>query len=252
MQEKKTRILIIEDNRDLAHIVAVHLEDLNMQVDKSYDGQDGYRQACRCEYDLILLDIMMPKMNGIEVCRGLRNRKKYTPIIMLTAKTSEIDRVVGLEMGADDYLTKPFSIRELVARVKAVIRRNAVYKGIPAEQDFEQLPEEKIVRGGLKINIEKRQVYMDGSRVELTATEFDLLVFFIRQPGLVFSRGQLLDKVWGYGHEGYEHTVNSHINRLRSKIEKDAANPKYILTVWGVGYKFTEQFPDAKGISVVS
>ncbi|VAW99068.1 Phosphate regulon transcriptional regulatory protein PhoB (SphR) [hydrothermal vent metagenome] len=252
MSEKKSRILIIEDNRDLAHIVAVHLEDLNMQVDKSYDGQAGYKQACSNDYDLILLDIMMPKMNGIEVCRELRSKKKYTPIIMLTAKTSEIDRVLGLEMGADDYLTKPFSIRELVARVKAVIRRNAVYTGSQPQQDFEQFAEEKITRGALDINIEKRQVYLDGKKIELTATEFDLLVFFIRQPGLVFSRGQLLDKVWGYGHEGYEHTVNSHINRLRSKIEKDAAKPEYILTVWGVGYKFTEQFPDTKGISVVN
>ncbi len=252
MPEKKSRILIIEDNRDLAHIVAVHLEDLNMRVDKSYDGQAGYQRACNNDYDLILLDIMMPKMNGIEVCRELRSKKKYTPIIMLTAKTSEIDRVLGLEMGADDYLTKPFSIRELVARVKAVIRRNAVYIENQSEPELEQLPEEIIVRGALQVNIEKRQVYLDGNKVELTATEFDLLVFFIRQPGLVFSRGQLLDKVWGYGHEGYEHTVNSHINRLRAKIEKDAANPKYILTVWGVGYKFTEQLPDTKGISIVS
>lgn len=252
MPEKKSRILIIEDNRDLAHIVAVHLEDLNMRVDKSYDGQTGYQRACSNDYDLILLDIMMPKMNGIEVCRELRSKKKYTPIIMLTAKTSEIDRVLGLEMGADDYLTKPFSIRELVARVKAVIRRNAVYIENQSEPEFEQLPEEIIVRGALQVNIEKRQVYLDGKKVELTATEFDLLVFFIRQPGLVFSRGQLLDKVWGYGHEGYEHTVNSHINRLRAKIEKDAANPEYILTVWGVGYKFTEQLPDTKGISIVN
>ncbi len=249
MDEKKSRILIIEDNRDLAHIVAVHLEDLNMQVDKSYNGQDGYKQACENDYDLILLDIMMPKMNGIEVCKELRNRKIHTPIIMLTAKTSEIDRVLGLEMGADDYLTKAFSIRELVARVKAVLRRNEVYTQTQAEQNFEQCAEEKIVRGGLEINIEKRQVFLEGNRVELTATEFDLLVFFIRQPGLVFSRSQLLDKVWGYGHEGYEHTVNSHINRLRAKIEQDAANPKYILTVWGVGYKFTEQFSDTKGLS---
>jgi len=252
MQDKKTRILIIEDNRDLAHIVGVHLEDLNMRVDKSYNGQDGFKLACSNEYDLILLDIMMPKMNGIEVCRELRSKKIYTPIIMLTAKTSEVDRVLGLEMGADDYLTKPFSIRELVARVNAVLRRNAVYTEGTADQVFEPLAEEQIVRGGLDINIEKRQVKLDGNKIELTATEFDLLVFFIRKPGLVFSRSQLLDKVWGYGHEGYEHTVNSHINRLRAKIEKDAANPEYILTVWGVGYKFTEQLPDEQNIANVN
>ncbi len=252
MGEKKTRILIIEDNRDLAHIVAVHLEDLNMRVDKSYNGQDGYQQACRNDYDLILLDIMMPKMNGIEVCRELRSKKIHTPIIMLTAKTSEIDRVLGLEMGADDYLTKPFSIRELVARVKAVIRRNAVYTEKTKGGKSEEYAEEKIVHGGLDVNIGKRQVYLNSKKIELTATEFDLLVFFIRQPGLVFSRSQLLDKVWGYGHEGYEHTVNSHINRLRAKIEKDAANPEYILTVWGVGYKFTEQFPGVKDIPIIN
>ncbi len=244
MQQTKIRILVVEDNRDLAHIVAMHLEDLNMRVDKSYNGTDGYQLACKNRYDLILLDIMMPGKSGVDVCRALRNKKIHTPIIMLTAKTSEADRVLGLEVGADDYLTKPFSIRELVARVKAVVRRNEVYKQ-PA-LTAEVLQEEKIVRGDLDINIEKRQVLMEGKIIDLTATEFDLLVFFIKQPGLVFSRSQLLDKVWGYGHEGYEHTVNSHINRLRAKIEKDAANPRYILTVWGVGYKFTEQADDSK------
>lgn len=241
-EPQRSRVLVIEDNRDLAHIVAMHLSDLNMNVDKSYNGKDGFKLACKNKYDLILLDIMMPGMNGIEVCRDLRSKKIHTPIIMLTAKTSEVDRVLGLEMGADDYLTKPFSIRELVARVKAVIRRNDIYKGNVLEK--EQAIEEKIVRGGLDINIEKRLVFLDGKKIELTATEFDLLVFFVRQPGLVFSRSQLLDKVWGYGHEGYEHTVNSHINRLRAKIEKDAANPVYILTVWGIGYKFTEQLDE--------
>lgn len=249
-QEKQCRVLVVEDNRDLAHIVAMHLSDLNMKVDKSYNGKDGFQLACKNQYDLILLDIMMPGMNGVEVCRELRSKKIHTPIIMLTAKTSEVDRVLGLEMGADDYLTKPFSIRELVARVKAVIRRNDVYIDKTSEKELPE--EEKIVRGGLDINIEKRLVSLDGDKIELTATEFDLLVFFVRQPGLVFSRSQLLDKVWGYGHEGYEHTVNSHINRLRAKIEKDAANPQYILTVWGVGYKFTEQSTDSNSISAVS
>jgi len=238
MEQNKPRVLVIEDNRDLAHIVAMHLEDLNMSVTKSYNGKDGFQLACKKHFDLILLDIMMPRMNGIDVCKELRNKKVHTPIIMLTAKTSELDRVLGLEIGADDYLTKPFSIRELVARVNAVIRRNEVYS---TGSEVEEQPKQKnIVYDGLEVNIDKRQVLLDGKKVELTATEFDLLVFFSKQPGLVFSRSQLLDKVWGYGHEGYEHTVNSHINRLRAKIEKDAANPKYILTVWGVGYKFTE------------
>jgi len=244
------RVLVIEDNRDLAHIVAMHLEDLNMKVDKSYNGKDGFQLASKNHYDLILLDIMMPGMNGVEVCRELRSKKIHTPIIMLTAKTSEVDRVLGLEMGADDYLTKPFSIRELVARVKAVIRRNDIYTEKISESELPQ--EEKIIRGDLDINIEKRLVYLGENKVDLTATEFDLLVFFARQPGLVFSRSQLLDKVWGYGHEGYEHTVNSHINRLRAKIEKDAANPQYILTVWGVGYKFTEQTGESNKVSAVN
>ncbi|MBN4080164.1 response regulator transcription factor [Beggiatoa alba] len=245
MEDKKINILVVEDNRDLAHIVAMHLEDLDMNVDKCFNGKDSYQQACKKQYDLILLDIMIPGKNGLEVCRELRNKKNHTPIIMLTAKTSEVDRVIGLEMGADDYLIKPFSIRELVARVKAVIRRNEIYKNNTNAAQKEK----KLTCGGLEINIEKRQVLLDGCNIELTATEFDLLVFFVRQPGLVFSRSQLLDKVWGYGHEGYEHTVNSHINRLRSKIEKEAANPKYILTVWGVGYKFTEQRVDNKTLT---
>ena len=246
MEQTKTRVLVIEDNRDLAHIVAKHLEDLNMSVDKSYNGKDGFILACKNQYDLILLDIMMPGLGGLDVCTQLRDQKIHTPIIMLTAKTSESDRVTGLEAGADDYLIKPFSIRELVARVKAVVRRNDVYKNTTSTKAEEKV--EKIVCGGLDINIEKRKITLDGINIELTATEFDLLVFFAKQPGLVFSRSQLLDKVWGYGHEGYEHTVNSHINRLRAKIELDAANPKFILTVWGVGYKFTEKIEDKKSI----
>jgi len=249
MNKNQHRILIIEDNKDLAHIVAMHLEDLNMKVDKSYNGKDGYTLALNNHYDLILLDIMMPGMTGTEVCRELRDKKVYTPILMLTAKTSELDRILGLEVGADDYLTKPFSIRELVARVNAIIRRNGTYK----QNDNENITahENIIQRGDLLVNTQKRSVKLEDKKIELTATEFDLLMFFIRQPGLVFSRSQLLDKVWGYGHEGYEHTVNSHINRLRAKIEKDAANPVYILTVWGVGYKFTEHFSEKENIAAV-
>ena len=247
MEQTKARILVIEDNQDLAHIVALHLEDLNMQVDKSYNGKDGFLLASKNHYDLILLDIMIPGMSGLDVCHKLRDKQIHTPIIMLTAKTSESDRVTGLEMGADDYLIKPFSIRELVARVKAMLRRNDIYKHLSHTQEDKK--QGNIISGGLNINIDKRKIMLDGENIELTATEFDLLVFFVKQPGLVFSRSQLLDKVWGYGHEGYEHTVNSHINRLRAKIEKDAANPQYILTVWGVGYKFTEENEKSKSSS---
>jgi DNA-binding response OmpR family regulator len=176
---------------------------------------------------------MLPGMDGIEVCRRIRERPPYVPIVMLTSRSSETDRVVGLEVGADDYVTKPFSIRELLARVKAIFRR-VEQTGSDAQAAG------RIEAGGLVIDPERRAVTLDGRAVELTAKEFDLLLYFAARPGRVFTRSQLLDAVWGYGHDGYEHTVNSHINRLRAKIEADPARPRYVLTVWGVGYKFAE------------
>ncbi|MES9938471.1 MAG: response regulator transcription factor, partial [Sedimenticola sp.] len=155
---------------------------------------------------------------------------------MLTAKSSELDRVLGLEMGADDYLTKPFSIPELIARIKALFRRVEALQQTPAVQDSPA----PLQRGGLVIDTDKRKVVVEGREIDLTAREFDLLLHFASHPGQVFNRLQLLDQVWGYNHDGYEHTVNSHINRLRAKVEKDPSNPDYILTVWGVGYKFTD------------
>jgi DNA-binding response OmpR family regulator len=178
---------------------------------------------------------MLPELEGLELCRRLRAQPDYTPILMLTAKSTELDRVVGLEVGADDYLTKPFGIRELLARVKALFRRmDAMSASGPSAA------RERIEIGELVIDVEKRKVSGEDGPVELTAKEFDLLVQFARHPGRVYTRSQLLDLVWGYGHESYQHTVNSHINRLRSKIEKDPAKPRYIMTVWGVGYKFSE------------
>ncbi|MES9895544.1 MAG: response regulator transcription factor, partial [Candidatus Thiodiazotropha endolucinida] len=153
-----------------------------------------------------------------------------------TAKSTELDRVVGLEMGADDYLTKPFSVPELLARIKALFRRMEALPSGGATSGKQEI----IERGGLSLDVDKRSVKIDGKLVELTAKEFDLLLYFARNPGRVFSRIQLLDKVWGYNHDGYEHTVNSHINRLRSKIETDPAAPRYVLSVWGVGYKVSE------------
>jgi DNA-binding response OmpR family regulator len=228
-------ILVVEDNKDLAHLLEIHLRDLSYKVDLAFDGTKGLAKAEADRYDLIILDLMLPGMDGLEICRRLRNRGGYTPILMLTSKSSELDRVLGLEMGADDYVTKPFSIRELLARVKAILRRVDELKsdkeaGLPAV----------IKAGDLAIDIQKRQVTVKGKTVELTAKEFDLLRHFARQPGRVFTRSQLLDSVWGYGHDGYEHTVNSHINRLRTKIEDNPARPQYVLTVWGVGYKFTD------------
>lgn len=229
------KILIIEDNQDLAHLLEGHLRDLVFQVDLAFDGLSGLAKADTRNYDLIILDLMLPELDGIEVCRRLRRKNSYVPILILTAKSSEMDRVVGLEIGADDYVTKPFSIRELLARVKAILRRvdeltDRAKENAPAVLQF----------GDLVIDPSKRSTTLEGRSIDLTAKEFDLLSHFAHNPGKVYTRSELLDMVWGYGHIGYEHTVNSHINRLRAKIEKDPAHPAYILTVWGVGYKFTE------------
>jgi len=229
------KILIIEDNRDLAHLLQSHLRDLAFQADAEFDGAAGLARARSDNYDLIILDLMLPGIDGLEICRRLRRRSSYVPILMLTAKSSEMDRVVGLEIGADDYVAKPFSIRELLARVKAILRRVEELKNGSQDQSAAVL---RI--GDLEIDPSKRSATLEGRSIVLTAKEFDLLLHFARNPGRVYTRSQLLDTVWGYGHDGYEHTVNSHINRLRAKIESDPAHPVYILTVWGVGYKFAE------------
>jgi len=230
---KKT-ILIVEDNVDLASLIQLHLGDINCTADIAHDGAEGLKKYHAKQYDLIILDIMLPIMDGMTLCRKFREDKHYIPIIMLTSKSSEIDRVVGLEMGADDYITKPFSIPELLARIKARFRSTeALSQGSQQET-------QEITTGHMSINLQKRQVSIDQKQITLTAKEFDLLVHFAKSPGKVFTRTQLLDQVWGYQFEGYEHTVNTHINRLRLKIEKEPAKPTYILTVWGVGYKFTE------------
>ncbi|NOY66898.1 MAG: response regulator transcription factor [Gammaproteobacteria bacterium] len=232
----KKRILVIEDNVDIAHLLKVNLQDIDCDVQISNNGKEGLDYALNEKFDLVILDIMLPQLDGIEVCRKIRHKNSYLPILMLTAKTSELDRVLGLEIGADDYMTKPFSIRELMARVKAIFRRANLVDKSGNQESESQL----IQCDGMEINIEKRNVNINGEQVELTAREFDLLVHFASHPGRVYSRSQLLDLVWGYGHDGYEHTVNSHINRLRAKIESDPAKPEYVLTVWGVGYKFHE------------
>jgi len=229
------RILVIEDNHDIARLVEMHLQDLSYEVELAADGDTGLARAMQGKYDLIILDIMLPGIDGLEICRRLRGASNHTPVLMLTAKTTELDRVLGLELGADDYLTKPFSIMELLARVKAIIRRAG-----HAKQSASDKAADTIHINGLVIDPSRRAVNVGESPVELTAREFDLLLYFASHPGQVFSREQLLNSVWGYGHDGYEHTVNSHINRLRKKIEQDPADARYILTVWGVGYKFAE------------
>jgi len=228
------KILVIEDNKDLAHLLKLHMEDLSFQVDLAFDGAVGLTQVANNDYHLIILDLMLPEVDGLEICRQIRSNKVYIPIIMLTSKSAELDRILGLEMGADDYVTKPFSIRELMARVKAVFRRSdEIQSGV--KKDVLVVRTENMM-----IDPEKRKVMLEDREIELTAKEFDLLLFFASHAGKVFTRSQLLDSVWGYGHDGYEHTVNSHINRLRAKIEKNPGKPIYILTVWGVGYQFAE------------
>jgi len=227
------RILIIEDDRDIANLVEMHLRDAGYEVSLAHDGNTGLDQALSNPYDLIILDLMLPGVDGFEICRQVRNASVYTPMLMLTSRSSELDRVLGLEMGADDYLTKPFSIRELVARVKALLRRVEALKSETSNES-----QKAIQAGDLVVDADKRKVTLKGNPVPLTAKEFDLLFHFARHPGRVFTRMELLDAVWGYGYDGYEHTVNSHINRLRAKIEENPAHPCFILSVRGVGYKF--------------
>ena len=230
------KILVVEDNPELSDLLYLHLSDQSWQVDLARDGNTGFKKAASGNYDLIILDIMLPGMDGIEILKSLRAGGLVMPVLMLTSKSSEIDRVLGLELGADDYITKPFSIRELIARIKAVFRRMETLTTVDRKQ-----PESVLKAGRLAIDPGKRKVTFSGRPVDLTAKEYDLLYFFARHPGRVFTRAQLLEQVWGYGHDGYGHTVNSNINRLRAKIETDPARPCYILTVWGVGYKFMEE-----------
>jgi DNA-binding response OmpR family regulator len=229
------RVLVVEDENDISQLVKLHLEDIGCEVKQAFDGIVGLAEAEAHAYDLLILDLKLPGLDGLEVCRKLRAQGRYTPILMLTSKSSEIDRVLGLEMGADDYLAKPFSVMELIARAKAIFRRVEMLgsKGDTARANTISARE-------LTIDIERHSVQVRGRPVELTAKEFELLSWFARHPGRVYSRDQLLDHVWGYQHSGYDHTVNSHINRLRGKIERDPQNPEYILTVWGVGYKFAD------------
>ncbi len=229
-------ILVVEDDSDLARLLQVHLTDLGFDVDILFDGLSAWNSLQEKSYDLIILDIMMPGINGLDLCGKIRARSPYIPIIMLTARSSELDRVMGLDQGADDYLTKPFSIKELLARVNAIFRR---IEALPASQKSNN---NKIIQAdSLTIDPKKRMVTDNGENLNLTAKEFDLLYHFASNPGRVYTRAELLEQVWGYSHSGYDHTVNSHINRLRAKIEQNPAKPHYILTVWGVGYKFYEE-----------
>ena len=234
--ENRNKILIIEDDPNIVELVEIHLKDMGYELDRATDGQAGLKKVRDNDYPLVILDLMLPELDGLEVCKRIREEDKHTPILMLTSKSEELDKVLGLELGADDYITKPFSIRELMARIKAIFRRMEADK----ENAVAASDRKEIVSGDLIINLEKRKVTMSGKVVELTAKEFDLLALFAAKPGRAFSRQELLDLVWGYQFYGYEHTVNSHINRLRSKSEESPSEPKYIKTVWGIGYRFVE------------
>lgn len=229
-------ILTIEDDPHIAELLEIHLKDLGYSMRWAKDGVAGLEAFSEDEYALVILDLMLPELDGLEVCKRIRAENNYTPVLMLTSKSEELDKVLGLELGADDYITKPFGIRELLARIKAIFRR--------IETDQKKIKEAEsppaLSFGRLAIYPEKRKVILDGTTVELTAKEFDLLTLFASHPGRAYSRQQLLDIVWGYNFDGYEHTVNSHINRLRSKIEEDPSNARFIKTVWGVGYSFAE------------
>jgi DNA-binding response OmpR family regulator len=230
-----TRILLVEDDHDIADLLELHLEDEGYAVDKVFDGDEGLDRALNEAYDLVVLDIMLPGHDGFDICQAIRREKRSLPILMVTAKSEEVDKVLGLELGADDYITKPFSIREVLARVKAILRRVEVDQ--EEASDDEKGPVEV---GELVIQPKKRRVTLRGETVDLTNKEFELLSLLARHPGRAYSRQELLDEVWGYQYSGYSHTVNTHINRLRSKIEDDPSEPRYVKTVWGVGYRFAE------------
>lgn len=239
----KDNVLIVEDEFDIANLIQVHLSELDIDSDICCHGQQGLEQALKQNYQLIILDVMLPGTNGLDICRKIRQEKPLQAIVMLTSKTSETDRILGLELGADDYMTKPFSIRELQARVRTQLRRaHALSDRSEANKDKQNINEAKsehtsICIGKLLVDQRYHQVIYKDNVINLTSTEFELLEFLSKNPDQVFSRTQLLDGVWGYNHSGYEHTVNSHINRLRNKLEENCAEPKIIQTVWGVGYK---------------
>jgi two-component system, OmpR family, alkaline phosphatase synthesis response regulator PhoP len=234
-------VLIIEDDKEIAAIVATNIEDLGLLTEHVIQGELGLQKALENKYALIILDLMLPRLDGISVCTRIREKDPHTPILILTAKAEEIDRILGLELGADDYMTKPFSIRELKARIRALLRRSQK----STEDKSTDVIEPPVCIGTLSVDFNKRKVILNETSIELTVKEFDLLGIFVRNPGRAYSRSDLLNLVWGYQFEGYEHTVNTHINRLRNKIELDPAHPKYLKTVWGVGYRFAEisEFP---------
>ena len=226
-------ILIIEDEHDIADLITLHLKNQGHRITHFDNGKIGYSYAISNSWDIMILDLNLPGLSGIEVCKKVREKEIVKPIIMLTANSEEDDKILGLNIGADDYITKPFSTKELVARVNALIRRTEIQKA--AEENFKEL-----AFRDLEVDKKKRKVAIGGNRIELTPKEFDLLHLLMSNPGVTYSRKDLLNQIWSYDFDGYDHTVNSHINRLRSKIESDPNTPEFILTTWGVGYRFND------------
>jgi DNA-binding response OmpR family regulator len=235
-----TRVLVAEDQADIRDLIVLNLQQAGYEVQAVADGAAALASEKLQASDLLVLDLMMPKLDGLEVCKQLRAQGRATPILMLTAKSTELDRVLGLELGADDYLTKPFSMAELLARVKALLRRAQLLRAAQVASAASGAHADTVRNGELEIVPSRREVRINGRALDFTALEFDLLLYFAQHPGRVCSRAQLLDAVWGYSHDGYEHTVTTHINRLRAKVELDPMNPRFILTVRGAGYKMRD------------
>ncbi|HEV2862223.1 MAG TPA: response regulator transcription factor [Pyrinomonadaceae bacterium] len=233
--DRKLNLLVIEDDEQILEAISEYFSRAGYTVQTAGDGLSGVQSALNDRPDAIVLDLMLPKMDGLAVCRELREKTPYIPILMLTAKDDVVDKVLGLEMGADDYITKPFSLRELEARIKSVMRR------VRAAAHTETNEDAPIIRGRLRIDPAKREVAVGDRQVELTPKEFELLRLFASNPGRVFPRKYLLEKIWDYSYEGYDRTIDSHINRLRAKIEDNPENPQMVLTVWGIGYKFSDE-----------
>lgn len=233
--ERRLGLLVIEDDENISSMIREHFTRSGYDVQTADDGVAGVQAALQNRPDVIVLDLMLPRMDGLAVCKELRQKPPYVPILMLTAKDDVVDKVLGLEMGADDYITKPFSLRELEARIKSVLRRVQAASHTEAAGD-----ETPITRGKLRIDPAKREVTVGDRVVELTPKEFELLRLFATNPGRVFPRKYLLEKIWDYSYEGYDRTIDSHINRLRAKIEDNPENPQMVLTVWGIGYKFSD------------